>query len=368
LLISRGVQSPAFAFRDVPVDPEIELKPAALESSPSSDTAPDVSDQQSPADPSTAKDEERTSLLDAVKSALDDKEIEDDDAPIERKAAKAEPSTAEGESSKPDASGKPDSTDVSDDALLAALEQLKADVPLNKIERFREVLTENRQLKGANERYKALDTTLTDIGNDARRMGLSNDELAQLFAWPRLLAKDPTGAVEQLQAFAANWQERIGQSLPADLKAKVDDGVMDEPTAKEVAQLRASNQLAQVRTEADTEDRERATFERTQNEIRTSVNAYQAELKANDPDYTPEKHAMTVDALTAIVATRGVPQTVADARAMAKAAYDTVTKRLSAFKPQPRALASPATGRRINRPAESQPKTMTEAVLQALGE
>jgi hypothetical protein len=76
---------------------------------------------------------------------------------------------------------------------------------------------------------------------------------------------------------------------------------------------------------------------------------------------------MTVDALTALVATRGVPLTVPDARAMAKEAYDTVTKRLAAFRPQPRAVASPQVGRRLNKPAESQPKSMREAIEQALG-
>jgi hypothetical protein len=51
---------------------------------------------------------------------------------------------------------------------------------------------------------------------------------------------------------------------------------------------------------------------------------------------------------------------------MAKTAYDTVTKRLQAFKPQPRAVASPAVGRRLSKPAESQPKSMREAIENAL--
>ena len=125
--------------------------------------------------------------------------------------------------------------------MLAALEKLKADnVPLNKIERFREVLTENRQLKSAAEHYRKVDATFVDIGRDAAKMGLSQEDVAQLFAWPRLLASDPKAAVEQLQEFTATWQEKVGQSLPADLKQKVDDGVLDEATAKEVAQLRAT--------------------------------------------------------------------------------------------------------------------------------
>jgi hypothetical protein len=322
----------------------------------------------SPADSSPAKDAEKKTLLDAVRSAIDVKNIEDEDAPTSPKS-KADPSTAEGDKSKPASESKPDSKeDVSDDALLAALDQLKSDVPLNKIERFREVVQENRQLKGAAERYRAIDQTLTDIGSDAKRVGLSDQDVAQLFAWPRLLARDPAAAVEQLQAFSERWQEKVGNRLPTDIKQKVDDGLLDETTAKEVAQLRASRELDKTRSDAERAEQERSSFAKTQNDMRTAVDSYQSELRRSDPDYTPEKHAMTVDALTALVATRGVPAKVEDAVAMAKEAYTTVTKRLSAFKPQPRSVANPNVGRRLNKPAESQPKTMLEAVMNVLGD
>lgn len=339
----------------------------APESSPGSEPAPDASAKAAPADPSPAKDEDKKSLLDAVKNALDVKNIEDEDAPIDLKA-KAAPSPAEGDKPEKEADKKPDTKDdTSDDSLLAALDKLKADVPLNKIERFREVLSENRQLKGANERYRQIDATFADIGRDAAKMGLSQEDVAALFAWPRLLASDPKAAVEQLQTFTAQWQERVGHTLPADLKQKIEDGVLDEATAREVAQLRATTALDKTRSQAEQGERERQSITQRQNEIRDSVNAYQAELKASDPDYTPEKHEMVVDALTALVTTRGMPTTVADARAMAKNAYDTVSKRLQTFKPQPRAVASPSVGRRLNKPAESQPKSMREAIEQALG-
>jgi len=339
------------------------------ESSPGSEPAPDAraAQEAAPAESSPAKDEDRKSLLDVVKDALEVKTFEDDeDAPTVR-ASKAEPSTAEGEKPEPEAGKKPDTNDVSDDALLAALEKLKTDVPLNKIERFREVLNENRQLKGVNERFRELDATMTSIGRDAAKMGLSNEDVAQLFAWPRLLASDPKKAVEQLQQFTATWQEKVGVSLPADLKGKVDDGVLDEATASEVAQLRAKTQLDSTRYQAEATEREQTSTAQRSREIYESVNAYQAELKASDPDYTPEKHELVVDALTALVTKHGVPTTVADARGMAKVAFDTVSKRLQAFKPQPRALSSPNVGRRLNKPAEAQPKSMREAIENALG-
>jgi len=282
-------------------------------------------------------------------------------------AAKAEPSTAEGVKPETEGEKKPDTKDdVSDTALLAALDKFKGDVPLNKIERFRAVLEENKSLKGANERYREMDATLANIGRDAQKMGMSQDDMAQLFAWPRLLASDPLKAVEQLQSFAATWQEKVGHTLPADLKQKVADGDLDEATAKEVAQLRATTNLDRTRQQAEAAERERTSTAQRSREIHDSVNAYQAEIKASDPDYTPEKHEMVVDALTALVTRNGVPSTVADARAMAKTAYDSVTKRLEKLKPQPRAVSSPTVGRRLNKPAEVQPKSMREAIENAL--
>jgi hypothetical protein len=362
-----ALQSAAFAHtrRTVEKDEQSNKAPEP-ESSPGSEPAPDEN-AKALADSSPAKDEDRKSLLDVVKDALDVKTFEDEDAPIEP-ASKAAPSTAEGDESKLEADKKPDTReDVSDDALLAALEKFKGDVPLNKIERFREVLTENKTLKGANEHYRQLDATFADIGRDAQKMGLSQDDLAKLFAWPRLLASDPKAAVEELQRFTETWAEKVGHSIPSDLKQKVDDGVLDEATAKEVAQLRATTTLDRTRQDAEAAERTRSSSAQRSKEIFDSVNSYQAELKASDPDYTPEKHELVVDALTALVTKHGVPNTVADARGMAKYAYETVSKRLEAFKPQPRAVSSLTVGRRINKPAEAQPKSMREAIENALG-
>lgn len=344
------------------LDDEEVQETKAPASSAGSEPAPDA-----PADSSPAKDEDKKSLLDAVKGALEVTDSEDDmDALVDIKS-KAEPSPAEGDKPEIDGDKKPDTKDdVSDDALLAALDKFKGDVPLHKIERFREVLAENKSLKGANERYREIDGTLAAIGRDAQKMGLSQDDMAQLFSWPRLLASDPKGAVEKLQAFTAVWQEKVGQTLPADLRQKVDDGVLDDTTAAEVASLRATTALERTRNEAETAERERASSAARTKEIHDSVNAYQAELKAKDPDYTPEKHELVVDALTALVTKHGLPKTVADARGMAKAAYDSVSKRLQAFKPAPRAVASPSVGRRLNQPAEAQPKSMREAIENAL--
>ena len=345
------------------MDPE-QIPTPAPDSSPGGEPAPDVTatPPASSAEPSPASpDVERKTLLEVVRGAVEPDSIEED---TESRATAAS-SAADGESDGRPA--QPTDSDVSDDALLAALEQLKGDVPLGKIERFREVLAENRQLKGTADQYQALDQTLNDIGANARRMGMTPEDLVALFAWPNLLAQDPAKAVEQLRTFTSSWEERIGRTLPADLAQKVEDGLLDEATAKEVATLRAQTVLTRARSEAEIADMQRAGVERTQNEIRDSVNAYQAELRRTDPDYTKEKHEMTIDALHVLVAQRGLPATVEEARAIAKEAHETVTRRLQAFKPAPRSIHAPTVGRRLNKPAESQPKTMGEAIARSIG-
>jgi len=345
------------------VDPE-QIPTPEPASSPGSEPADVSASSAAPsAESSPAKDVERQSLLDVIKDAVDPKSLEDNKEPD----AAAASSAAEGESEEAAARSPNGKDDVSDDALLATLDQLKSDVPLGKIERFKEVLAENRSLKSTADQYHQLDDTLNQIGADARRMGMTHEDVVALFAWPRLLASDPAAAVEQLREFTAMWEGRIGKTLPADLQQKVEDGLLDEATAKEVAGMRANAELTKTRYEVDQQEAQRSALARSQGEIREAVNAFQAELKRTDADYTPEKHAMTIDALRAMVSERGIPQTSADGVAMAREAHQLVTDRLKAFRPAPRAVHGQSVGRRLNKPAESQPKTMEEAIRRSIG-
>jgi hypothetical protein len=119
---------------------------------------------------------------------------------------------AEGDKSKPGADSKPDTKDdVSDDSLLAALENRKLMYRSTRL-RFREVLAENRQLKGpTNDTVRSIRLSPTSATMRGawvcRMMTLHNCSHGPDFA------KDPTAAVEQLQAFTAR-QEKVG-GLPA---------------------------------------------------------------------------------------------------------------------------------------------------------
>lgn len=338
---------------------------------PESSAGPEkkVDAAEPPAESSTAKDEGPKSLLDAVKSAVAP------EADEEKPEAHAESSAAEGEESETPPKGaketeagtaeEPDS----DKQLLALLDQLKdKNVPLNKIERFREILESNRELKGRNESLSQLETRIGEINRAAARAGLTTDDLAKLYSLPMLLAEKPEEALAYLREITGQWEGRLGAALPDDLKKRVDAGYLDEDSAKEIARLRAQASLTEHRTKFDAEERERDALAARQKEIRNAVNGFQKRWMETDPDYTPEKHAMVADALAVIVAREGPPTSIEAARVLAEKAYETVNTRLKAFAPARRSVTRTSGGRGNNRPAKSEPKTMLEAVSAALDE
>jgi hypothetical protein len=334
---------------------------------PESSAGPDAAEP--PAESSAAKDEGPKSLLDAVKSAVAPADDEEGAKPAaESSAAEGEESETPPKGAKETEAGDAEEPD-SDKQLLALLDQLKdKNVPLNKIERFREILESNRELKGRNESLTQLETRIGEINRAAARVGLTTDDLAKFYSFPMLLAEKPEEALKYLREITGQWEGRLGAALPDDLKKRVDAGYLDEESAKEIARLRAKSSMDEHRTKFDAEERDRDAQATRQKEIRNAVNGYQKHLMESDPDYTPEKHAMVADALAVMVAREGPPASTDAARVMAKKAYETVNERLKAFAPTRRSVTRTSGGRGNNRPAKSEPKTMLEAVSSALDE
>ena len=296
--------------------------------------------------------ESPSTLLDAVRSAvgMDDEEAE---SPTAKRVTEAEP---------PD-EGEPADRDA---MLLDALDKLKDDkMPLHKIQRFREVLGENRTLKSQFDSVRPAIDRLNEINAAARRAGFTAEEMAEFFNAPALAKDDPAKAHEIVSKFAARLAQAAGTQLPADLQQEVDDGYVTEERARETARLRAAAERAKVNETLDAEDRERGEVVRLQNQIADSVNEQQRQWMKSDPDYTPAKHQMVSEQLELLVRRSGRPADEQGAVAMAKLAYDTVNKRLSQFLPKPRQVTH-ASGRRINAPAQSAPKTMREAIVRVL--
>lgn len=335
----------------------------ALESSP--EAVEDVTAGEADASSSSAGQdggEDQRSLLDVVRSALPEASFEDEEQHVEPEPAESSP--AEAVAQEPEESGDEPEKDR-DAVVLELLDKLKDDkVPLHKIERFREILEEKRQLRKQWDQVAPAVDKLNEINQAARLAGLTPDDLADFYAAPLLARQDPAKAREAISRLSAKLGLET-QPLPPELQRKVDDGYIDEESAREVVKARKEAEDARREAQIRDEDRQREAAQQTGQKMAEAVDRFQKSVIESDPDYSPAVHKLVRKELTRLMMVEGKPSSPDQAVALAEKAYKTVKDDLAPFRAPPKPKSSPS-GRRINTPAVPQPKTMLEAVENAL--
>lgn len=321
-----------------PLDPEAAI-PAALE--PPIDANPA---DPSPVDPVDAK--EPGSLLDVVKAA------------VEKPAEAVVSSDPEGDPVTPPAEEPAPAVEpkAEDDA----------DLPFHNHPRWKAVIAERDQLRDPAERYGQIEGFMQEHG-------LSGEEVAEGYEVMALLKSgDPAKLTQAREWFSERLNAldgMLGNVLPADLQARVDEGFLDEEGAQEIAQSRATAALLASKGEAAA----KATAEQTaatEVQARTqsmigAVEAWEASAKASDPDYS-KKAKLIEDRCRSIVAATGKPPMNAEeATALAIKAHAEITAEFKAALPKPRAI-NPVPQSQSTTPS-AQPKTLRDAINAAVG-
>lgn len=355
---------------------------AAAALDPDSSTDPETSDAG--AESSTADGNEPT-LLDAIQDAVSSEPDsssgadgeEGDDLPDDLEGDEPE-GDDDGEDAGDDGEAGDQDTDSSALTEEQKLEQFFEDMRaegknLQKIARFQEIYSENKDLKtqveafqGELEEYRQATSHLDMIAQAAERAGRPAEEMANLLALPILFEQDPAKALERLQAIGRDWAAAAGDLLPPDLQEKVDDGRMSEEDARELSRARAGEKRATQRSEYDAQQRAEEAKRTQIKESGDALNAYQQSLQKNDPDYTSTAAKWHRDRLLQKVRAEGLPQTKEAAVKMAEAAWAEVKGELAELKPQPKPK-TPISGRRSNRAPAAEPGSMLEAISNAVG-
>lgn len=249
-------------------------------------------------------------------------------------------------------------------------EELKAMKP-DVQRRVRQLLDQRRAafqeltaLKPAAEGYQTIRSFMA-------RNNLVDQEVAELF---QLGADLKSGDPKRLQAFVDRVMPRLqaaleatGQTIPADLRSRVDSGEMTEDAAREFARTRHQATFAETRAQQAQQQVQTAAVVQARQSILNAVNAWHEQTRKTDPDFDLKSDAMTL-AAQAIVAQRGQPRTPAEAIEFAKAAYEKANAIVSKAQPQrtatrPTPSATVASANRSGvRPA---PQTLADAIGQA---
>lgn len=297
--------------------PEASLAPDVQPDSSSATTDVDTADS-SPADGVTP----RQAMLEVTRSALALTNPTETPAPPAGKGLTSEASdTSTPKTPEPEAA--PDDAD----------DEFKDTTTLDfgKHPRFQKLLKQWNRDRGAADSHRQVETFM-------QQNGLSPTEAANALKLAALLRHAQQGSVDHAALFlkdlmpqVAKLRQLVGEEIAPDVLERVNDGAVDEPTAKELTQARAkaeaANEANRLRQEQE-QDRIRAA---SQDRMRDAVSQWEADIRTKDDAY-PRKMKLVTAAAVAL-ARETPPTTAQEAVALAKAAYQQVTEAFDGLVP-----------------------------------
>lgn len=320
---------------------------------PGADTAADPAGQDptpgAEADPSAAKDpsddKQPKSLADAMAAALEDKDPSSDPA---NKDPKPKPDGAD-----------PAAKDPAADPRAAQ------DKELDKNPRFQAVTRERDAFKPDAEQYRNIKAYMDENG-------LKHEQVADALELSALLVNDPEKGLAVIEKIRETLNGTLGNTLPDDLKAKVDSGEMTEDAALEVSRARAKTNRADRRVESVTksaqETKDAAAHEAHVTAIRSKVDGWEAQVAKTDPDFAKKRGLIGVMVRNILFARGDNFKDANDAEAVMRQAYVMANHQIKSLTPAPQARRGiiPSSGPRGTSIPASEPKSLGEAMSRAL--
>jgi hypothetical protein len=200
------------------------------------------------------------------------------------------------------------------------------------------------------------------------QFGITADDMVVAYDLIARMKTDPFSALERLEPIYQELRKRAGHTLPDDLARKVDEGYMDEASARELAQARVRANLAAAESQRANGQVNAVAANTVVERNRSAAASWESAVIAKDPDFE-RKRVMVQDAARAILAQEGQPKTPEDAVRVLDRAYQRVNNALGGFAPRPGATLrqpSSASSPSPNNVAPAPPKSLREAAQQGL--
>jgi hypothetical protein len=227
--------------------------------------------------------------------------------------------------------------------------------------RFQQLSRRVKELAPQAEAYKQIDTYL-------RAAQLAPKEVVELFEAGRLLkAGDYDGFLKVIEPHLSVVRQHRGEVLPADIQERLDNGFIDEDSAKELARARLTQDQAKRAQEAREIDTQVAARRELATSITNAVTAWEAEIRGRDPQYGSKVELLN-DRLRVLMAQEGVPNTPDAAVALSRRAYADITTRLAHVRPTGRPTSPTPSSTGLNGTAATpRPRSAREAMIAAMG-
>jgi hypothetical protein len=254
-----------------------------------------------------------------------------------------------------------------------ASEQDDAKLPFGKHPRFRQVISERNEARQKIADMEPDAIAYREVTDFMGRNSLKAEEVQEGFAIMAALKNDPARAWQMLSPHIERLRAVTGQVLPEDLRKRVDDGLVDEDTAGELARRRASEAHATAsaaerrQMEADQRVREAGAARAA------AVDGFINERSSKDPDFALKEPLLRGAILEAIERRRATNQPVVtpnDAVALVQGVYDDLGKKVAALRGGQRRdrgpIGAPPSGMSSSTPALPAPRTPLDVTRMAL--
>lgn len=310
---------------------------AAPEKPAVADVKPDA------AAPSPAEGAKPESMVAAVSAALAKPPAKEDPP------ASAKPESTETPEDQPEDDEPQDDGKISDD-------ERKALAPKTQ-RRIQKLAATVNALKEPAERFQRLEVFM-------KSNGLGPQEAVNALEIAALIQADPAKAYERLSEISLQLAQRLGKVLPADIQERVQKGVIDEATGRELAQTRAK--AAELET-VSTKTADQIAAERVANlrqQVSTAVTTWEKIVSGRDADFARKK-PLIEGQFRSLVQSGEVIQSPDDAVRLFKKAYAAVNETLRGFAPTQRPEIRP-TSATTSTAAAVPPASLKDAIRQSL--
>src|SRR5262245_9692442 len=266
--------------------------------SPASTPAATPSTQPETA-PSTQPTDVHAGLMDAAKAALaKTAKPGDPSAP----ATQGQPAPSTNGSVKPPEKAKPGD----DDDKLPEIDENTLPHPQREVmRRWKETLDRTR------EKLKAVEGPAGEYAKIQEYMdaySLTAEDVAAAYDILAKLRTNPVLAYETLKPIMDALEAQVGVTLPDDIRQRLEQGFVDDATAKELARERAKSAIADNTAKRVGDQATRAANMQLNYAIQNAVAAWDSDRMAKDPDFA-RKRPLLEDAARAIMAKEGQAQT-----------------------------------------------------------
>lgn len=343
--------------------------PGAKEQGSQSPDDPNLEDDifdDADSEASKAEDEGKTEGDDSAKSSDAQKEDDADllsvaRSAVEKKEGDADSSTAGTGEEDGDKTEDDDSASEKDKSKQAAEpdDENFTDVPFHKHPRFKQLIEQRNAFREDAQRYNNVQTFLTNNG-------IEPNEAAELLMIGGLMKRNPVEAWKRALPTIQKLAVAAGAVLPNDLAERVRRQEITREAAIEISRARA--QSASVEADRRFSDglRQRQDQQRTVQQVQGAVTAWERQKRSSDPDFD----ALNSDLQTEIQARlyrQGQPSDPIAAMKMLDEAYDAVVqRRKAATAGQRKPEKKPVTGGRVAGNSRPEPRSMKEAMMQAV--